>query len=354
MSLQEIQKLLKSPADTMVLCNNKIKGIKSKNGDPTSNEAKRIILDDYDMYSGDVIPGKKSKHYPDYAEVKDPYGYKDDEPDVFVPFYINNNAQLLHIKPPIKCDSNYNYFPELIVSIQTIYKTMLNSHCLTKELVYEIMQYLPFTFPILVSCTSIFRGRSNWTHFTYPFTKSKGEIIDHMKQCGKIFDSMNDCSYIVEFYLMKDDVPIEYNGWSDGIYQKSISISYKYDMNTLQRIYNKPELICKDKTNTLNDIMRMNDVGGSFWFSIWLNKQNNAEWCQDTINNLDIFEDTINNFDFEIETEIGGSCGIKSRCWFQLNKNGLCALLRQKYLPMVVINVIIGPSLLRQTLEQIK
>eukprot|EP01083_Nonionella_stella_P137553 418532_1 len=349
LSLKELEDLLVVPVNTAVLCRNKM-GILQL--DPTSQKMTKADRDSWDAYAGDVCAGYQSKIYPDFAHVCDGYRYDHSGPNEiadsksFISLFRQEQSaapQILFIKPPIQCSINNNYFHALIQGVRTTYESMIESNRLTKELMYEILQYLPFKFPILITCATINRGRHNWTHFTYPYTKSKGYIINYMRKCASVFDKMDDCEYEVEFHLMKDDVPMQYKDYRDSIYsRRELCIPFKHDPNTFERVFNPPILICKAKAKEMKQIIDLNHVGGSYWLSVFCPKDSeNVEWFN--AKGVTIKPTTM-------RARIGGSCGIKSRCYYQTND-----AFRGKFLPMTVVNITCGSTfneILRQILMQ--
>ena len=348
MSLDQLINHLTLPKETIVFCKS-TKAI-------TNSESEQ--LQNYGAFPGDVVRGTKSSENPDtLAIVRHPYkeDFGDDVKSAPIPFKnASNIPQILFIKAPISCNANNNYLPALQTNIQNIHEAIINSRIFSAEICNEILQYLPFTFPILISCTSVYRGRSSWTHFTYPFTKRKDKIIKYWYECGQIFDAMDDCEYVFDFYLMKDDVPMEAATKSRDIARDANAhIPYTYDANTFERVYSAPLLICRDRANSLKELSAVNDVGGSLWCTIEFNCQHDAEWSEDVIEELDI--DWLDCQEKKLDVRIGGSSGIKSRAWFQVymenQTNPGKPMLQKKYLPMVVVSVELGASALQSLLK---
>eukprot|EP01083_Nonionella_stella_P095968 269571_1 len=350
-----LKPLILDRIETAVLCRNKMKIISAPDGDPTSDNAKN---DAWDAHAGDICPAAKSEQYPQFVQVKDGYNYQHSgrneitTSNQFISLYHESQSstdrpQILFIKPPLPCNINNNYLNELPQGIQQTYEAMVESNRLTKELLYEILQYLPFKFPIFISCTSIYRGRGSWTHFTYPYTKSKGYMIDYIKQCGNTFDAIDDCQYEVDFYVMEDDVAIIPTGtWTDVADNRDVEIPYHYDTSSYERVWNEPILTYRARAQQIKDIIRVNDVGGSFWLHVH---------CPQDKENVEVFEENIKKLNIDVENiqnnaspyaEIGGSCGIKSRCWYQT-----FSVLQGKFLPMTVVSVTCGSTLLRQIIN---
>ena len=351
-----MQQLIPSPDTTVVICKNYITV-----SDEASYDAKQTRLPS--TYAGDICPALKNNQFPEFIQIRWGYDFRelidsddsseDDQntiPWKWSPFFqqINNTtkkAQILFIQPPIQQTFDHNYLSQLISN----YKSLTNlssfkNHTLSKDIIALIFDYLPFTFPIFISCTSIHRGRLNYTHWTYPYSKSKEWILHYLKKCEKTFNENKDCYYISEWYLMEDDAPIKFQNkdvWRQSVHDKlDLLIDFK-QIDKCERVWNEPILIARKESNKLCEVIQdRNTVGGSYWLTMGWNKSDeNVEWYGDGI-----LEDGVDR----VYSEIGGSSGIKSRCWYQTIDG-----IHGKYLPMSVLNVCCNYKMLQNIVREV-
>eukprot|EP01084_Bolivina_argentea_P249325 417321_1 len=340
--MSHIKELIPPPTLTVVICKNHVETV----DDPSLNNPKKSSLSS--TYVGDVCPALATNNH-EYIKVQNGYGFspinsliKDSKQWEWLPLYDKANKikipQTLLIKPPIKETIDCNYLTNLISNYKSLNQLLdnntdkiRNKNNLTDDIISLIFCYLPFTFPIFISCTSLYRGRGDYTHWTYPYTKSKGWILKYLQTCENTFNNNEHCYYISEWYLMKDDAPVDFKNKSDWIDEHDIVIKYKTD-NNYERKWNEPILITQKQTNKLSEaITDRNNVGGSYWLRMTWNKEDK---------NTDFFIDNINQIDGKyknvksVHSRIGGSCGIKSRCYYQT-----MGALAGRYLPMSVLNV---------------
>eukprot|EP01084_Bolivina_argentea_P260412 439753_1 len=328
--LTEARKFIPEPVHRVILCKNHIKTINQNLND---NSINKVSADA--RYVGDVLTAKKEKdafwynHNGGTIETDGGYLRFRDE-DKFL--------QILFIEHPLKFSINYNYLHKLKNNKKELLENLKKSIdfiAVTESILHEIMSFLPIKFPIFVSTTTLFRGRTSFTHFTYPHSRSKHNTLTYLKQCEDLFDSKNNWHYIAEYYLMIDDTTESlniYNKQNDLCLYNDVKLDLQYDNKTLSRKYNEPILVAKRESNKLSDFMHRNPGGGSMWLKV--------KWTEQDID----FEEIKKHNDIAhlipslvdgLNSEIGGDSGRKSRNWHQT----LYGKIERKFLPVTVINI---------------
>mmetsp|Transcript_69739 Transcript_69739/g.110828 ORF Transcript_69739/g.110828 Transcript_69739/m.110828 type:complete len:354 (+) Transcript_69739:33-1094(+) len=335
-SVDKVRALIPSPITTVVICRNQIETVDDPQCDVDIEDIDKSAM--FSTYVGDVCPATNMQTFHDsqYIQIQDGYNFlqqRDDEEEwKWFPFYETptmQSPQALLIAPPIADTFDINYLHKLLSNYKSLDKLLSNNQTLTKDIVSCIFEYLPFTFPIFISCTSIFRGRGDFTHWTYPYTKSKGWMLEYLRKCEQIFDEKEDSFYVSDWFLMKDDAPVDFRNKSDWIDRHSdLLLQFKHDEQSMQRVWNEPTLIARKETKRLDQaIVDRNDVGGSYWLSMqWKKEDADTEWFADRIEAIADGQ--------QFSSRIGGSGGIKSRCYYQTNGS-----FAGKYLPMSVLSV---------------
>ena len=163
----------------------------------------------------------------------------------------------------------------------------------------------------------------------------KGNLPKWIESIYQSIPSLNSYYYCAELYFITNEnmVPFKKDEYLEQNKHPLFEIQHNNDNNNNNGIWKDKPILKAIKTgSTLSDIISINEVGGSRWFDIEFDPNDalNDDECQ-------IFDDSVGIF----RCKVGGKWQGDSRSRHYIDVKDENGDIFDKYLPMIVINMVI-------------